>query len=50
MNFKDLKAIVIFLKKLLDQRGLNEPYKGGLSSYSLVLMVTTFLNTCNYNN
>lgn len=47
MKFKDLRTIVIVLKKLLESKDLNEPYRGGLSSYSLVLMITSFLNTCN---
>ena len=47
MKFTDLKPIVIVLKKLLQTSNLNQPYLGGLSSYSLVLMTSTFLNTCN---
>ena len=31
----------------METKGLNEPYRGGLSSYSLVLMITSFLNRCN---
>jgi len=38
-----LKPIVLVLKKMLEQKGLNSPYHGGLSSYSIVLMVAAFL-------
>jgi non-canonical poly(A) RNA polymerase PAPD5/7 len=37
--------MVLTIKKLLDVKGLNSPYHGGLSSYSIVLMVSTFLKT-----
>jgi hypothetical protein len=47
MEFQDLKPIVIVLKKLLQNSNLNSPYHGGLSSYSLVLMASTFLYTNN---
>lgn len=50
MEFSDLKPIVMILKKLLETYNLNEPYHGGLSSYSLVLMTSTFLNTCSANS
>ena len=50
MKFKDLRTIVIVLKKLLEYKDLNEPYRGGLSSYSLVLMITSFLNICDAHN
>ena len=46
MKFPDLKPIVITIKKLLQNHNLNQPYYGGISSYSLVLMASTFLNTC----
>ena len=35
--------LTVVLKELLAQRGLNEPFSGGLSSYSLVLLVITVL-------
>lgn len=47
MDFQDLRPIVIVLKKLLQNNNLNSPYHGGLSSYSLVLMTSTFLYTNN---
>ena len=43
-KFSHCREIVLLLKKLLNIRGLNSTYKGGLSSYALVLMVATFLN------
>lgn len=42
-QLSDLRPIVLVLKKLLDNRSLNSPFHGGLSSYSLVLMVSAFL-------
>ena len=46
MKFVELKPIVLVLKKLLALNDLNSPYYGGLSSYSLVLMISTYLYTC----
>ncbi len=46
MKFVELKPIVLVLKKLLALNDMNSPYSGGLSSYSLVLMVSTYLYTC----
>lgn len=42
-----MRPIVLVLKKLLQNSNLNSPYHGGLSSYSLVLMTSTFLYTNN---
>ncbi len=50
MKFRDLKQIVMILKKLLQSYDLNQPYLGGLCSYSLVLMTSTFLNLQNTNS
>lgn len=44
MKYFDLRSIVLIVKKLLDRHNLNKPYSGGLNSYSIVLMVATFLN------
>lgn len=41
-----LKPIVLVLKKILQTYNLNQPYLGGLNSYSLVLMTSTFLAHC----
>lgn len=43
-KFRHTREIVILLKKLLSLKQYNSTYKGGLSSYSLVLMVSSFLN------
>jgi len=39
----ELRPLVLVTKQLLREHGLNEPYRGGLSSYSVVLMATAFL-------
>ena len=44
MRRNELKPIVLVLKKLLQNYDLNNAYRGGLNSYSLVLMTYTFLN------
>ncbi|XP_033118057.1 terminal nucleotidyltransferase 4B-like [Anneissia japonica] len=41
--FPSLKYLVIVLKQFLLQRDLNEAWTGGISSYSLILMVVSFL-------
>ena len=38
-----LKPMVLVLKQYLYDRGLNSTYTGGLASYSLVLMVASYL-------
>jgi DNA polymerase sigma len=38
-----LRALVLVLKALLKQSGLNEVHQGGLSSYSVTLMVISHL-------
>ena len=45
-----MKPIVLILKKLLQCKNLNQPYLGGLSSYSLVLMTSSFLKSQNTNS
>ena len=42
-KFPPLPHLVLVLKQFLLQRDLNEVYQGGLSSYSLILMVVSFL-------
>jgi|JI6StandDraft_1071083.scaffolds.fasta_scaffold06632_9 DNA polymerase sigma len=39
----NLNPIMIVLKYLMSQKGLNRPFKGGLSSYCLMIMVTAYL-------
>jgi DNA polymerase sigma len=43
MHQPTLKPIVLVLKKLLLAQNLNQPYLGGLNSYSLVIMTYAFL-------
>ena len=42
-EYKVLKPIILALKTLLKNGNLNDPYKGGLSSYGLILMVVSFM-------
>ncbi|KAL7719238.1 PAP-associated domain-containing protein [Entamoeba marina] len=39
------RPIVLFLKYLFLQNSCNEPYKGGIGSYAIVLLVCTYLKT-----
>ncbi|KAI8911735.1 hypothetical protein EDD86DRAFT_188649, partial [Gorgonomyces haynaldii] len=38
-----LRSLMLILKQFLSQRHLNEVYTGGISSYSLLLMIASFL-------
>ena len=38
-----LKPLIIILKTFLIQRGLNEVFTGGLGSYALFVLVSSFL-------
>jgi len=42
-DFKELRYLILVLKQFLRQQGLHNPYTGGLGSYCLSLMVTSFL-------
>ena len=42
-KYESLKPLVLALKNILKQANLNDPYKGGLSSYGLILMIVYFL-------
>lgn len=42
----ELRPLVLVLKQFLREAGLNEPFQGGLSSYSVVLMTLSFLQHC----
>ena len=44
-TYKVLKPIILALKTLLKNGNLNDPYKGGLSSYGLILMVVSFIQS-----
>jgi len=41
-EFVNLTPLVFFLKMYLLQRGLNEPYTGGLGSFALILMIVSY--------
>lgn len=43
INQPTLKPIVLVLKKILQLHNLNQPYLGGLNSYSLVIMTYAYL-------
>jgi non-canonical poly(A) RNA polymerase PAPD5/7 len=40
------RALIFVVKALLQQRGLNEVFSGGLSSYSIICLVVSFLQVC----
>ena len=44
-NYACLRSEVLIIKHLLYKHRLNSVYKGGLSSYSLVLWVVAYLNS-----
>lgn len=44
-----LRYLVLPLKQLLFNSGMNNPYEGGLTSYALVLMIVSFLQYKLYN-
>lgn len=44
-EFEVLEPIVLCLKNILKCADLNDPYKGGLSSYGLILLTVSFLQT-----
>lgn len=46
-NYKCLKDVCIVLKLFLGRMGLNQPYLGGLSAYSVVLMLVAYMNRWN---
>ena len=45
LQYECLKPLVLVLKNILKRANLNDPYKGGISSYGLILMIVTFLQT-----
>lgn len=49
-KYSDLRSIVFIVKKLLARHSLNKPYSGGLNSYSIVLMTSTFLEKFGINH
>jgi len=43
-----IEPLILVLKQFLKVNQLNNPYQGGLSSYGLFLMITSFLQLKNY--
>jgi len=50
LKYTDLRNIVLIVKKLLAKHNLHKPYTGGLNSYSIVLMTSTFLQKFGINH
>ncbi|XP_034472209.1 non-canonical poly(A) RNA polymerase protein Trf4-1-like [Drosophila innubila] len=50
-EYPELGKLVMILKQFLQQRGLNEVFTGGISSYSLIIMCVSFmkLHSRNFN-
>ena len=44
-----IEPLILVLKQMLKVNGLNNPYKGGLSSYGLLLMIVAFIQFRNLN-
>ena len=44
-----IEPLILVLKQMLKVNGLNEPYKGGLSSYGLLLMIVAFIQYRKFN-
>ena len=42
-KYECVKPLLLVLKNILKRANLNDPYKGGISSYGLVLMIVYFL-------
>lgn len=42
-HFPALRPLILIVKSYLNQRGMNEVYKGGLGSYSIICMAISFL-------
>ena len=42
-HFPALRPLIMIIKLFLNSRGLNEVFKGGLGSYSIICMVISFL-------
>ena len=42
-QYESLKPLVLSIKNILKRANLNDPYKGGISSYGLILMIIFFL-------
>jgi non-canonical poly(A) RNA polymerase PAPD5/7 len=42
-EYKSLKPMALAIKNILKRANLNDPYKGGISSYGIILMIVFFL-------
>lgn len=40
---EEIRPLTLLLKAYLRQMGLNEPYTGGIGSYTLILMIISYL-------
>ncbi len=49
-NYPYIKNIILFLKRYFKKINLNKSYNGGLSSYSLFLLVLAFLKNNKFSN
>ena len=47
-RYSGLKELILPLKKFLSLHDLDQPYRGGLSSYALFTMVVAFMNFYGY--
>ena len=45
-QYEVLTPLTLALKTILMKANLNDPYKGGLSSYGVILLIINFLNIC----
>lgn len=45
-----IEPLILVLKQMLKVNSLNDPYKGGLSSYGLLLMIVAFIQYRKFNN
>jgi non-canonical poly(A) RNA polymerase PAPD5/7 len=48
-HFPALRPLILIVKSYLNQRGMNEVYKGGLGSYSIICLVISFLQVRLYS-
>ena len=44
-KYESLKPLTLAIKNVLKRANLNDPYTGGISSYGLILMIVSFLQT-----
>ena len=49
-DYTHLKEMTLWVKKLLTLKDLNSPYKGGLSSYGVVILIVAYMNFFSLQN